>query len=167
MDVRLTRHPLGYWEISEKPGHDELKFYYAQKYFQESRGGYEHNYDNAELEFLRAKLEQRWHLLRRITGAKLVTDTSRMLDIGCGEGFALAFFRAKGWQVKGIDFSSSGLESKNPSCRDALVVGDVFELLKYEIASGQKYQVVWLQNVLEHVLDPIELLSSLRRLGKL
>lgn len=164
MDVRLIQHVLGFWEIAEKPSPDELRSYYAQKYFQEARGSYQHSYDFAELAFFQAKLEQRWHLLQKIFADKTTTTSMRMLDVGCGEGYALAFFRAKGWQVKGIDFSSSGVESKNPSCRDVLAVGDVFELLKQEIASGQKYQVVWLQNVLEHVLDPIALLSSLREL---
>jgi SAM-dependent methyltransferase len=54
--------------------------------------------------------------------------------------------------------------AKNPHCRELLITGDVFELLQAEIRSGEKYDVVWLQNVLEHVLDPIDLLRSLRQL---
>ncbi len=47
---------------------------------------------------------------------------------------------------------------------DKLVTGDVFSLLEEEIASGASYDVVWLQNILEHVLDPVSLLKSLRKL---
>jgi 2-polyprenyl-3-methyl-5-hydroxy-6-metoxy-1,4-benzoquinol methylase len=36
----------------------------------------------------------------------------RLLDVGCGEGCALAFFREHGWSVKGVDFSSAGVEPK-------------------------------------------------------
>jgi hypothetical protein len=53
MDVRLIQHALGYWEIAEKPSPDDLRAYYAQKYFQEARGSYEHSYDSAELAFFR------------------------------------------------------------------------------------------------------------------
>jgi len=66
--------------------------------------------------------------------------------------------------VSGIDFSSAGVSSKNPDCLDALVTGDIFTLLNAEIAAGKIYDVVWLQNVLEHVLDPLDLLNSLRSL---
>src|SRR3546814_8532634 len=87
-----------------------------------------------------------------------------MIYVGCGEGVSLEFFRNAGWVVRGLDFSAAGVESKNPGCRDALVVGDVFSLLQKEIEAGEKYDTVWLQNVLEHVIDPVDLLQSLRRL---
>ncbi len=164
MDMRLKKHKLGYWELEKKPDFEYLKNYYGNRYYQSAVGSYELSYDAEEIDFFRAKLEQRWCTLQKILVGNRAHSAYRMLDVGCGEGYALAFFRAKGWQVKGIDFSSSGVESKNPSCRDVIAVGDVFELLEQEIVSGQKYQVVWLQNVLEHVLDPIALLSSLRAL---
>jgi SAM-dependent methyltransferase len=52
----------------------------------------------------------------------------------------------------------------NPRLRDKTAVGDVFELLDERITSGSRYQLVWLSNVLEHVLDPVALMRSLRRL---
>lgn len=163
MDKRLKKHPLGFWEIAAKPTSQELHNYYADKYYQEAKGSYELEYTKDELLYFRAKLEQRSSVLQRhifssSNGAK------RLLDVGCGEGYALAFFREQGWSVKGIDFSSAGVESKNPNCMDALVTGDIFALLKAEIATGQTYDVVWLQNVLEHVIDPLDLLKSLRTL---
>ena len=36
--------------------------------------------------------------------------------------------------------------------------------MKAEISAGEIYDVVWLQNVLEHVIAPLELLASLRAL---
>jgi 2-polyprenyl-3-methyl-5-hydroxy-6-metoxy-1,4-benzoquinol methylase len=162
MDPRLKKHPIGYWEIENKPTTDELQKYYAEKYYQEGKGSYELAYSQEELSYFSAKLEQRFAVLQR--HLKLVEGESRMLDVGCGEGYALAFFRKQGWSVSGIDFSSAGVASKNPDCVDALVVGDIFELLNAEIGAGKNYEVVWLQNVLEHVLDPLGLLNSLRSL---
>lgn len=163
MDERLRQHPLGFWEVANKPSPAELEAYYASKYYQEGQGSYELQYTADELAFFRAKLEQRWHALGSVLPQGAATPLS-LLDVGCGEGYALAYFREKGWRVRGFDFSSAGLESKNPSCRDVLVTGDVFALLQAEIASGRRHDVVWLQNVLEHVLDPVDLLRSLRQL---
>jgi 2-polyprenyl-3-methyl-5-hydroxy-6-metoxy-1,4-benzoquinol methylase len=162
MDPRLKKHPLGYWEIENKPTSDELQKYYAEKYYQEGQGGYELEYSQEELSYFSAKLKQRFEVLQR--HLQLVESKLRMLDVGCGEGYALAFFRNKGWSVRGIDFSSAGVASKNPQCLDALVTGDIFAMLNDEIAAGKTYEVVWLQNVLEHVLEPLGLLNSLRPL---
>ena len=162
MDPRLKKHSLGYWEIENKPTIAELQKYYGDKYYQEGKGSYELEYSQDELSYFSAKLEQRFAVLQR----HLRTEESkcRMLDVGCGEGFALAFFRNEGWSVRGIDFSSAGVASKNPQCLDALVTGDIFAMLNDEIAEGKTYHVVWLQNVLEHVLEPLGLLNSLRPL---
>jgi 2-polyprenyl-3-methyl-5-hydroxy-6-metoxy-1,4-benzoquinol methylase len=164
MDHRLKQHELGYWEVVEKPSPAQLQAYYADKYYQEAKGSYELAYGEDELAYFQAKLEQRWHALKPLLSQQVAEVSRNMLDVGCGEGHALAFFRGQGWNVRGLDFSSAGVDSKNPACRDALVVGDVFDLLQQEIESGRKYDVVWLQNVLEHVLDPIDLLHSLRQL---
>lgn len=164
MDQRLKRHDLGYWEVAAKPTTAELQSYYANKYYQEGKGSYALAYSDDELAYFKAKLEQRWHVLKPLLSQGAQDAPKKMLDVGCGEGYALAFFRDKGLAVRGFDFSSAGVESKNPSCRDALVAGDVFDLLQKEIESGRKYDVVWLQNVLEHVIDPIDLLLSLRKL---
>jgi 2-polyprenyl-3-methyl-5-hydroxy-6-metoxy-1,4-benzoquinol methylase len=162
MDQRLRKHPLGYWEIASKPTTQELQDYYAEKYYQEGKGSYELAYGKDELSYFRAKLEQRRVVLQHHLSP--VGNARRLLDVGCGEGYALAFFREQGWDVKGLDFSSAGVGSKNPACLDVLVTGDLFALLEAEIAAGETYDVVWLQNVLEHVLDPLDLLQSLRTL---
>lgn len=162
MDSRLKKHPLGYWEIQNRPTLHELQQYYVGKYYQQGTGSYELEYTKDELAYFKAKLEQREAVLRQY----LVSGNSevRFLDVGCGEGYALAFFRERGWSVKGFDFSCAGVESKNPECLNALVTGDIVELLEVEISRGKIYDVVWLQNVLEHVLHPLDLLTSLRGL---
>jgi|LauGreSuBDMM15SN_2_FD.fasta_scaffold15112_2 2-polyprenyl-3-methyl-5-hydroxy-6-metoxy-1,4-benzoquinol methylase len=161
-DLRLKKNTLGYWEISNKPTPGELQEYYAKKYYQECNGSYELDYSEAELKYFNAKLEQRWGVLKKYFIAD--DQEKRFLDVGCGEGYALAFFRKLGWGVRGIDFSSAGVQSKNPSCLDALVIGDIFQLLENEIDGNTSYDVIWLQNVLEHVLDPLNLLKLLQKL---
>jgi SAM-dependent methyltransferase len=91
-------------------------------------------------------------------------DVKTLLDIGCGEGFALSYFPLQGFSVSGIDFSSAGLEQQNPEFNDCLKTGDLFQLMQEKATSGQKYDVLLLQNVLEDVLGPLDLLSILKRL---
>lgn len=156
---KLRRNALGYWEVENKPSETELQEYYARKYYQEARGSYEHTYTASELNYFRAKIGQRWAVIRRF-----IAGPGSLLDVGCGEGYTLAFFRELGWTVRGLDYSSAGIESKNPQCRDALVTGDLFRLIEQEFLSGNRYELIWLQNVLEHVIDPVRLLDELRRI---
>lgn len=165
LEPSLKRHALGYFEIVDKPSAEELREHYAKKYYQEGRGSYELEYSDEELMYFQAKLEQRFALINKHLHLD-ETNSKKMLDVGCGEGYALSFFNNRGWQVKGIDFSSAGVISKNPDCINFLKTGDLFELLDAEIISGEKYDILWLQNVLEHVTNPIDLLVSLKKLVK-
>lgn len=141
------------------PSATQLEAYYASKYYQENNGGYKPDYGSEELQWLQAKIELRYQVVKsHLSPAK---SGYRLLDVGCGEGYVLNFFRKLGWEVSGIDYSSAGILSKNPDCLDVLKTGDIFTLLSEEVAAGNTYDVIWLQNVLEHVLDPIALLKTL------
>lgn len=157
----LIQNPLGYWEVAQKPTEKELEDYYAQKYYQECKGAHQNQYSADELNFYRAKAAQKAAMVDKLFPTEGIRT---YLDVGCGEGFELNFFHEQGWKVKGIDFSSNGLEKQNPQCLPFLEAGNIYELLDQEIASGKQYSVVWLQNVLEHVLDPQALLKQLLQL---
>ncbi|MDO9117207.1 MAG: class I SAM-dependent methyltransferase [Nitrospira sp.] len=161
MDQRLTKTRYGFWEIGDKPTPQELQQYYSKKYYQEGKGG-ALEYSKDEMLHIQGKLEEYWHVLQKCLLPS--AGTRSLLDVGCGEGHALSFFRSRGWSVKGLDFSIAGVQSKHPECLDHLVVGDIYESLREELAAGKVYDVVWLENVLEHVLDPIDLLQALHRL---
>lgn len=160
-DRTMKKNDLGFWEVANKPSLQQIQEYYASKYYQEARGSYELAYSDDELAFFHTKLDQRWSVI-----AGKFSKPGSMLDVGCGEGYALSYFKDKGWDVRGLDFSRAGVESKNPHCAEFLVDGDVTSLLEDERAAGAQYDVIWLQNVLEHVLDPVALMTFLRSLVK-
>ncbi len=168
--VQLNAH--GYYEVIQKPTAAELRDYYAQRYYQESRSSYQPAYSAAEREHIDGKLRLRhWVLQQLLAPGSPTPETApeaplRFLDVGCGEGWALAYFQRQGWNVLGLDFSSFSLEQFHPALRGHLRAGDLYEELQKLLDENQQFDVLWLDNVLEHVLDPAELLRRCRRLTR-
>jgi len=155
---RFNKNKFGFYEIVNKPTVEELKDYYANKYYQEiASTSYQKDYSEDERSYFRARNERYYSVVKKIRG----NINGKFLDVGCGEGFALSYFKEKGYTFRGLDFSSEGVETQNPHCLSNLVTGDLFELLKIEVNHKNQYDVIYLQNVLEHVLDPLDLLNNL------
>jgi len=162
-DPRLVRHPLGFYRVRDVPTPEELQAFYADQYFQEEKGLYRAAYPPEELDYFRVKTSQFAACVAELRGTD---QPGSLLDVGCGEGFALQQFADHGWAVSGIDFSSAGIEAMNPAMVDRCEFGDVFDLLDQRIDAGDSYDVVWLKHVLEHVVDPLGLLETLRKLTR-
>ena len=161
--VRMNRY--GFFEVIDRPSQDELNTYYATKYYQdEDTPQYSLSYRPDEVEYFRNKIAQKFHYLTS-RGLLDAATSYRLLDVGCGEGFTLKYFKERGWQVTGLDFSRFGCESHNPDCVDDLIVGDMYRNLDALTGSSQRYDVIWLDNVLEHVLDPKGLLERLQAIS--
>ncbi len=168
----LHQNEFGFYEIKHKPTPAELRDYYAQRYYQENLTTYQAAYPPEELEHLEGKLRLRhWittELRRPAAGepakAPEPDPGGAFLDIGCGEGWALAYFQRQGWEVLGLDFSSYSLERFHPELRGHLRTGDLYEELQKLADTGRQFDVLWLDNVLEHVLDPADLLRRCRAL---
>lgn len=159
----LRQNKLGYHEITNKPTADELSLYYHDKYYQEARGSYELVYTNSEIEYFNSRLSRIHYLVDENQPSE---HRRKFLDVGCGEGFGLAYFARNNFEVSGLDFSSAGVCQQNPDFADCVETGDLFYLLEKESLSNNKYDVILMQNVLEHVLDPIDLLQSIKFLLK-
>jgi len=157
----LSKNKLGFYELTEKPSAQELASYYQEKYYQEARGSYELSYTQPELDYFDAKHRRIHYLVNLHQGTR---DNRSLLDVGCGEGFALSYFSRHGFDVRGLDFSDAGIHQQNPSFRESIETGDLFLLLKERVRSGARNDVVILQNVLEHVIDPFELCLLIKQL---
>lgn len=152
--------PWGFRRLAEIPDQGELSDYYASRYYQEDMGIYQGAYEDLESRYLAMLIERKHWALRAF--APEVCAVGRYLDVGCGEGHSLAHFQNAGWEVTGLDFSIAGLRNHHPELESVVTAGDLFELLEQVIESGLTFDVVWLDNVLEHVRDPLELTSRLR-----
>jgi 2-polyprenyl-3-methyl-5-hydroxy-6-metoxy-1,4-benzoquinol methylase len=161
--VQLNEY--GYYEVSQKPTPEELRAYYAQRYYQESLSSYQKDYSAEELEHVEGKLRLRHWVLQQLLPPPANTAPARtFLDVGCGEGWALEYFQRQGWNVSGVDFSGFSLEKFHPNLLPHFHAGDLYEELQRLADEGRSFDVLWLDNVLEHVLDPADLLRRCRAL---
>lgn len=142
----IKKNPLGYYELVNKPTQAELEEFYNQQYFDSKN--FEIKYSDEE--FFHKKIS--FFEALEISNCK----KGRFLDIGCGEGFSLDFFSTLDWQVLGLDYSRDGVSRHFPKQVENLKVGDLYKSLDELQANGEKFDLIVCNNVLEHLLDPID-----------
>lgn len=81
----------------------------------------------------------------------------RVLEIGCGTGEFLAFLESKGLEVAGVEFADS---AQRVRFKGKLYVGRMEDL---EIPQAS-FDGVLLLNVIEHLIDPLDVLKKIRRM---
>jgi 2-polyprenyl-3-methyl-5-hydroxy-6-metoxy-1,4-benzoquinol methylase len=156
--VELKRNSFGYLEVASKPSKEELARYYNDKYFNndQAANSYSATYTNEELLHKEADAAECAYFVS--------AQHKTLLDIGCGEGFMLNYFRERGLSVKGLDFTSDGVRHFFPPLVDTVATGDLYELIEGELGSGRTYDVVTCSNVLEHVIDPERMTEMIKAL---
>ncbi len=158
MFEKVYLNKYGFYELKNKPSNIDLEKYYKNTYYQQAKGTYEINYTQEELTYIKNKLEQKYKVIKEI----LINtkDGLEFLDIGCGEGWSLNFFKGKNWKITGIDFSIHGCNRFNPQVIENLIEGDLYVNIDKLIEKRKKFDCIYLLNVLEHVLDPLILLNK-------
>jgi SAM-dependent methyltransferase len=139
------------------PNKNDLESYYKNKYFQTPKGSYESSYTDEELIYFRNKALVALHVLSN--NDKI---TKSLLDIGTGEGFFAKYFYENKWEVRTIDYSNYGMKTQNPELLSTLKQGDMFTLIDEELVQNNSYGFINLSNVVEHVIDPVELLKKIK-----
>lgn len=90
---------------------------------------------------------QRW--------SRLFDKPGHALEVGCGPGIMLDILQRQGWQVKGLERSEQATEyARNVYNLD--VVGENIE----NLSLNEKYDLIILFNVLEHITDPLTLIRE-------
>lgn len=159
--VKNSTH--GYFEVSPKPTEEELRSYYEEKYYQNESALYNHTYSFEELTYFKNKIQQKAHIVDGLLN-KNKNSKKKLLDVGCGEGFTMDFYAKLGWDVLGLDFSDFGLLGMNPQLKENLQKGNIELEIEKLILQETKFDLIWLDNVLEHVVDPVKLLKQCNQL---
>lgn len=156
----ICRHPIGFLELVNKPAKEQVKIHFAQRYLLANQGNNLKDYAPEKLTHVENKLVQIAWIVNKLTLGRIGT----MLDVGCGEGFAMAHFQRMGWKVKGLDYFQAGGSAMNARCLPMLINGDVEALIQQIVQSGQKFDLIWISDVLERVLDPVSLMNQMQKL---
>ncbi|MGX9145929.1 class I SAM-dependent methyltransferase [Mesorhizobium sp. 128a] len=106
---------------------------------------------------------RRDHRARYEFAAKILGKKKRVLDLACGVGYGSAILADAGHSVVGIDRSDAAIDYGRQHFRRknvALRAGDISEADGYE---PNAFQAAVCFETIEHLLDPLEALKSLRK----
>ncbi len=127
--------------------------YYNKIYF---------NYNNIEERFnsqYKLAINKFQFINNHLQKLKIIKEDFKILEIGCGPGGILFFFKEKGFNVTGIDFDDKHLEyGKNK---------DLNLFNKSKINLNEKFDLIIISHVLEHMKNPdIEIKKIKENLAK-
>jgi len=131
-----------------------IKTFYEKRYFQEVKDGWD-ELQNEEREFWERIFED-----KRVNLEELLPGGSapwKCLDVGCGNGMFLAYLQRRGWKVRGIEPSPLARLARDKYGVECSP--DFIENVPVPSAED-KFHVVHVADLLEHVLEPYELLRK-------
>jgi 2-polyprenyl-3-methyl-5-hydroxy-6-metoxy-1,4-benzoquinol methylase len=88
-----------------------------------------------------------------------VAPPGRLLDVGCSSGIFAGVAQARGWEVVGVDPSTWAIARARARCPGAVFESRPLHELRF---SPDRFDVITLWDVLEHVSAPVELLQRLK-----
>lgn len=132
----------GFWFVNPQPTMEELREFYA-------------TYDEGKLW---RNLEEGFN--RGVRKAiQRVKRTGTVLDVGCGSGDFLRCMKVAGFSPFGIEPSGTGSEYGRGTNGVDIYHGMIEDYLTAN--GGRRFDVITLLNVLEHLTDPVGILSQL------
>ena len=93
---------------------------------------------------------------------ELVGSGKRVLDVGCGPGNLATILSRMGNVVVGIDKDDGALAAAQRVC-ERTIAADLDDAELGELVADERFDVVVFADVLEHVRNPVKLLTSSRR----
>jgi 2-polyprenyl-3-methyl-5-hydroxy-6-metoxy-1,4-benzoquinol methylase len=146
-----TEETYGFKQLDPIPSKSALAEFYATQYYPIEPLAL----TDTEKQYIRNEV----HLaLLTIKGKNPIPS---LVDLGCGPGFFSQELMLLGWQVQACDYTRVALEANTPVLMPHLIECDIE---RYVETSEDQYGLVNLQNVLEHLRDPISLLENVKRL---
>jgi len=162
-DYFLTQEPFSLSKCADcglvftnpRPEDVDLAFYYnSPNYLSHHAGGF--SITRWIYQFLRKRnIRRKYRLIQSFI------PNGKILDVGCGTGEVLDFFKRAGWEVQGIEPNEKARLFAEKTY--GLHVSDESELLNLP---GESFDVISLWHVLEHVPNLDQRLSVLKKLLK-
>ncbi|RJP70896.1 MAG: class I SAM-dependent methyltransferase [Ignavibacteriales bacterium] len=108
--------------------------------------------------------QRKKELLGRFTKAEQLLNKKEninFLDVGCGEGNALAEAAKRNWNATGIDIT----DNRNENAKTENINFKTGSLLEQNFPADT-FDFVYMDSVLEHTLQPLEYLTEIKRILK-
>jgi glycosyltransferase involved in cell wall biosynthesis/SAM-dependent methyltransferase len=111
-------------------------------------------------------VENRFEFLVRMSNKRLEKieryhSRSTLLDIGTGSGFFVGAAIDRGWEANGLELAEGNCQYAKENFNIDLINKDF-----YDFSPEQKYDVVTLFEVIEHLRDPVQAINKARKLLK-
>ena len=143
----------GFVFVNPRVSNEQLEVIYTHDYFQNKDYGYV-SYEQEKR--LRVKNFERW--LNDAQQYLPATEKIRAMDVGCAAGYCLEVMRDKGWIADGLELDAQ-------LCKKLQDEGfNVTAQLLEEVQTEEKYSVITLFDVIEHISSIDEAFGQLNNL---
>lgn len=141
----------GFKHVIPIPTPEELEKLYKEEFYSTEKPRYLERH-REDLEWWNLVYSDRYDFFEE----NLPNNRRTILDIGSGPGFFLFEGKRRGWKASGIEPSQQAVEHANGLGLD--IMGEMFSP---SLAKGlDKFDVVHMNNVLEHIPDPMSILKA-------
>jgi 2-polyprenyl-3-methyl-5-hydroxy-6-metoxy-1,4-benzoquinol methylase len=158
---RLERNAeFGFLQVQPTPTPAEITRYYADEFYSTQYAGFNNSQLEVQLkdaEFHEAHWGDICAEVERITGRAIAGQ--KVLDVGCGWAQALSFLQKKGAECFGFDPAPEAVSYAQSRGLKVRLAG----MESLDVFSGERFDVVMLLNVLEHLADPVSVMRELRQ----
>lgn len=155
-----TNEKYGFLQISPTPTQDEIINFYNNEFYS---GDYKHFNDSAlevqlkDRDYYESLWEDVYFYVDQLNNVD-VRDT-KWLDIGCGFALALTHWMKRGVKGWGFDPAPEAVEYAKKQGVNAVLAG----MDNMNPFPNERFDVVTLMNVLEHLSDPIDVISQIHK----
>jgi 2-polyprenyl-3-methyl-5-hydroxy-6-metoxy-1,4-benzoquinol methylase len=162
-NFKLKKNNFGFYQVNPQPNSEEIAKFYSEEFY---TNDYK-NFNDSSLEvqikdkdFFEGKWNDIYNNFLEID--KSLGNKASILDIGCGWGQALLFFKEKGFDCYGFD---PVIEAVAYGCKKGLKIKQTgFEGM--DVFEGKKFNIVTMLNVLEHLPEPTKALQQVKEILK-
>jgi len=105
------------------------------------------------------KARERAEYAKLLADFERVRSTNRLLEVGCGHGIFLEVARAFGWEVSGVEILPPIAELARRERGLDVRTGDLLQA-RFD---GGTFDVAYMNEVIEHIVDPVGLMSEVCR----
>jgi 2-polyprenyl-3-methyl-5-hydroxy-6-metoxy-1,4-benzoquinol methylase len=150
----------GFLRLEQIPTQIEVEEFYAQDFYAANQQYF--NNSALELQTLQKDFfDSRWERVYDVCKQHhLSMEGKTVFDIGFGFAQALLYFNGKGLEVSGIEPSKEGVDYAKAHGLSNVHHASIED---FNVAEGQKYDIILLLNVLEHLREPAKTLQNIKQ----